>query len=424
MSSSRHPIFQSDTLTLLLTTLFLVYTIPNPVTAFLILCALAYLIIDVIAVALSRKMQAQRLIQFLHLTIILVAISLLVIAPTVLFVIKRAQTTPESFAQDSLLQVEAAARFILAGKNPYVEDYLQTPMADWKFSWAGLETNPALYHFVYTPLAFLLAVPGEGIIRPLTHWYDHRLVLLPCYLINLALINKLAGSRREANALLIAIGLNPLLITAYTSGNLEAMVLTGWLCTYLSASRKRWGLAFGSLALTIAVKQIAVVAAPFLFIYWLTSARPRTLRAILAPIAAFAGPLILLIGPFFLWHPRAFTEDTVLFVVGGLPDSWPVSGMSLQALLPSSLAMTAGLSVMRWLTLASLLVLSCYLSWRRHSLRATLAFQTIFFAIAIFFGRFVNAQYVGYLLVQLALSLWIQETAGHTSPDDSHQTDK
>lgn len=424
MSSSRYPIFKSDTLTLLLTALFLVYTIPNPVTAFLILCAMAYLIIDALGVALSHKTRIKRLVQSLQLPIILVAISLFVIAPTILFMVKRAQTTPESFAQDSLLQIEAAARFVLAGKNPYVEDYLETPMADWEFSWVGLETNPALHHFVYTPLAFLLAVPGEGIIRPLTNWYDHRLVLLPCYLINLGLIKKLAGSRREANALLIAIGLNPLLITAYTSGNLEAMVITGWLYTYLAASRKRWEPAFLSLALTIAVKQIAVVAAPFLFIYWLTTARPRTLRAILAPLAAFAGPLVLIIGPFFLWHPRAFTEDTVLFVIGGIPDSWPISGMSMQALLPSSPAIATALLAMRWLLLASLLALSCYQSWQRHSLRATLAFQTIFFAVAIFFGRFVNAQYVGYLLVQLALSLWIQKTADHTSPDGSSQTGK
>jgi uncharacterized membrane protein len=416
MSSNRHPIFQSDTLTLLLTALFLVYTVPNPVTAFLILCALAYLIIDAIALALNHKTHTERLVQSLHLTIIFVAISLFVIAPTILFMVERARATPESFAQDSLLQIEAAARFILAGKNPYVEDYLETPMADWEFSWAGLETNPALQHFVYTPLAFLAAVPGEGIIRPLTHWYDHRLVLLVCYLINLALIKKLAGSRREANALLIAIGLNPLLITAYTCGNLDAMVLTGWLCTYLSASRRRWKLAFLSLALTITIKQIAVVAAPFLFLYWLTTTRPHTRKAILAPIAAFAGPLILLIGPFFLWHPRAFIEDTVLFIMGGIPDSWPISGMSLQALLPSSSSVVATLSITRWLLLTSVLVFSCYLSWRRHSLRVTLAFQTIFFAIAIFFGRFVNAQYVGYLLVQLALSLWIQEPAGHTFP--------
>jgi hypothetical protein len=414
MSSNRRPIFQSDTLALLLTTLFLIYTIPNPVTAFLILCALAYMIIDLIAVALERETQTTHLIQLLHLTIILVATSLLVIAPTVLFMIKRAQATPESFAQDSLLQVEAAARFVLAGKNPYVEDYTETPMADWEFSWGGLETNPALRHFVYTPLAFLLAVPGEGIIRPLTGWYDHRLVLLACYLINLGLIAKLAGSRREVHALLVAIGLNPLLITAYTSGNLEAVVLTGWLCTYLFAARKRWGWAFLSLAFAVAVKQIAVIAAPFLLLYWLTTARPRALQTILAPLAAFAGPLVLFIGPFFLWHPRAFIEDTVLFVAGGIPDSWPISGMSLQALWPSSPPVPAILSTVRWLILASLLALSCYLIWRRRSLRATLALQTTFFAAAIFFGRFVNAQYVGYLLVQLALSLWIQDAVEHT----------
>jgi uncharacterized membrane protein len=180
----------------------------------------------------------------------------------------------------------------------------------------------------------------------------------------------------------------------------------------MCAIQRRWTLAFLTLGLTIATKQISAVAVPYLALHWLSVERPHTPRQVLGPIVSFVVPLVLIIGPFFLWDPHAFIEDTVLFVAGGIPDSYPVSGMSLQALLPSHPSITVALSVIGWSVLVPLLALSGYLTWRTRSLRATLAFQAAFFAIAIFFGRFVNVQYVGYLLVQVALSLWMREPAG------------
>jgi hypothetical protein len=408
-SSKGSPFWGCDTLVLLLTALFFTYVSAKVVSAILLLCALCYLLVNVIASAFRSTGRIERLVHIVYMTIIGVAISLFVLVPTVTFMIRRAQTTPSGFAQDSLLQVEAAARFVLAGQNPYVVDYLDTPVADWGRSESGSQTHPPLYHFVYTPLAFLSAVPGEAIIRPLTGWYDHRVVLLVCYLVNLVLVGQMATSHAAGRAMLVTIGLNPLLLTSYTYGNIDALVFTGWLLTYLFAVKRRWSMEFLALGLAITSKQISAVAMPFLVSYWLSVERPHTLKQVAGPVMSFVIPLVLLIGPFFVWNPQAFVEDTVLFIIGGTPDSYPVSGMSLQALLPPSPAITATLSVMRWLVLIPLLALTSYLSWRLHSLRATLAFQTAFFAVAIFLGRFVNVQYVGYLLVQLALSLWIRE---------------
>jgi len=262
-------------------------------------------------------------------------------------------------------------------------------------------------------------VPGEAIIRPLVGWYDHRVVLLACYFVNLTLVSQLAASRTTARALLVVVGLNPLLLTSYTYGNIDALVFTGWLLTYLCVIKRRWVLAFLILGLTIATKQISAVAVPYLTLHWLSVERPHTPKQIVGPIVAFVAPLAFLIGPFILWNPQAFIEDTVLFVVGDIPDSYPVSGMSLQALLSLTPSVTGALSVIGWVVLVPLLVLSSCLTWRLKSLRATLALQTAFFTIAIFFGRFVNVQYVGYLLVQLGLSLWIREPVRQALPNES-----
>ena len=409
-SEVRSSIFKSDALALLLTALFFISA--NVVGALMLLCALSYLMVSVVAFALHSTDRTEHLVNALYLVIIGVAICCFVVVPIVVFMIRRAQTAPSAFAQDSLLQIEAAARFVLAGKDPYVVDYLGTPLADWGLSESGLQTHSPLYHLVYTPLAFLLAVPGEAIIRPLTGWYDHRVMVLVCYLVNLVIIRRLAASPTAMRALVVVVGLNPLLLTSYTYGNVDALVFTGWLLTYMCAIQRRWTLAFLTLGLTIATKQISAVAVPYLALHWLSVERLHTPRQVLGPIVSFVVPLVLIIGPFFLWDPHAFIEDTVFFVVGGIPDSYPVSGMSLQALLPSHPSITVALSVIGWGVLVPLLALSGYLTWRTRSLRATLAFQAAFFAIAIFFGRFVNVQYVRYLLVQVALSLWIREPAG------------
>jgi len=150
---------------------------------------------------------------------------------------------------------------------------------------------------------------------------------------------------------------------------------------------------------------------PFLALHWLSVERPHTPKQIASPTLAFVAPLALLIGPFFLWNPRAFVEDTVLFIIGGIPDSYPIGGMSLRALLAPSQPHTQIFSILQWAVPLPLLALTGYLTWRQRSLRTTLALQTVFFAVTIFFGRFLNVQYVGYLLIQLVLSLWIREPA-------------
>ncbi len=87
----------------------------------------------------------------------LIAILVLTLAlPTVKFILLRDQSGPASYTHDGgVIQTEATIRFFLNGQNPYVEDYVDTPMAEWGFS----EYRTALYHYPYLPWTFVFSVP-------------------------------------------------------------------------------------------------------------------------------------------------------------------------------------------------------------------------------------------------------------------------
>lgn len=55
--------------------------------------------------------------------------------PALKMILLRQQSGPASYTHDGgVIQTEATIQFLLAGKNPYREDYTQTPMAEWGFS--------------------------------------------------------------------------------------------------------------------------------------------------------------------------------------------------------------------------------------------------------------------------------------------------
>ena len=65
-----------------------------------------------------------------------------VFAPSAKLVLLRQGSGPASYSHDGgVIQTEAAIDFLLQGRNPYVEDYLNTPMAEWGRSSASLTTS-------------------------------------------------------------------------------------------------------------------------------------------------------------------------------------------------------------------------------------------------------------------------------------------
>ena len=97
-----------------------------------------------------------------------------VVALSVFSILLRHVTGPASFCHDGgVIQTEEATKYVLAGENPYVEDYVDTPMAEW-----GIEFRTALYHYPYLPWTFLFSAPFYLLSQAAIGWYDQRFVYL------------------------------------------------------------------------------------------------------------------------------------------------------------------------------------------------------------------------------------------------------
>ena len=96
---------------------------------------------------------------------VLVTIVIVVVLPTLVAITQRHQTAPYRFAHDGLMQTESATQFVLAGRNPYAESYRDTPLGQWEFNIGGVRVNPALEHYAYMPLTFLLPLPVQGLAQ-------------------------------------------------------------------------------------------------------------------------------------------------------------------------------------------------------------------------------------------------------------------
>ena len=102
-------------------------------------------------------------------------IAFTVLIPTLKLATLRHENLPHSYSHDGgVIQTEATIDYFLSGKNPYIEDYRSTPMAEW-----GLEEfRTALDHYPYLPWTFVASAPVKLISDALLGWYDQRFVYL------------------------------------------------------------------------------------------------------------------------------------------------------------------------------------------------------------------------------------------------------
>ncbi|HMN31661.1 MAG TPA: hypothetical protein PKE45_26165, partial [Caldilineaceae bacterium] len=125
-----------------------------------------------LVVGLAPASRLRRRLKWLLLAVIVVTALLL---PTVKLILLRQGSGPASYAHDGgVIQTEATIQYLLQGKNPYVEDYVDTPMAEWGFS----RYRTALYHYPYLPWTFLFSAPFKLMSQAVIGWYDQRWVYL------------------------------------------------------------------------------------------------------------------------------------------------------------------------------------------------------------------------------------------------------
>jgi hypothetical protein len=345
--------------------------------------------------------------------------------PAIKLILLDAQGPRGSYSHDGgVLQTEATIQFLLQGKNPYVEDYTQTPMA----TWGHPDFRTALYHYPYLPWTFLFSAPFY-LVGQAVGFYDQRLVYLLLMTIALALVGRLAHSPRAKLALVAAIGLNPLMALDLIFGQNDLFVLC-WLIFSLVAwqhwahqpTPSRWALSLSSLCfgLACASKPTAWFFAPFYGLLLIVDQPDlltqgwrnggKALRLILQrsqwAILAFA----LVVLPYVFWNPYAFYDDVWRWSSGQGETGYQIWGWGA-----SNFVLALGLvhdrfdqwPFWRLELLCALPILLWFLTrQRRHNTLFTACWHySVFLFIFFYSSRFLNENYLSYILAFLSLGM-------------------
>lgn len=213
--------------------------------------------------------------------------------PTVKLMLLDAQGPRGSYAHDGgVLQTEATIDFFLHGKNPYVEDYTETPLA----TWGHPDFRTALYHYPYLPWTFLFSTPFYLLGNALG-FYDQRIVYLLLFSVALIIVPRLVTQPRHKLALVALVGLNPLMALDIMFGQNDVFVLC-WLLFALVAWQQ-WFSAlpkFGNHPTAKSIENQSVGESPLREQTWANS---RLLAVLCFGVACASKPTAWFFAPFF-----------------------------------------------------------------------------------------------------------------------------
>lgn len=393
---------------------------------------LLYLVAD-----LALAGRAQQRVKWGLLTFVIVTALIL---PTGKLILLRQGSGPASYTHDGgVIQTEATIQFLLEGRNPYVDDYTETPMAEWGFS----EYRTALYHYPYLPWTFLFSAPFYVAGNALG-FYDQRLIYLGLLAVALLLAPRLAQTPRTRLALVMVLALNPLMALDVIFGQNDVYVLAWLLLSLVSLAHgharaeqgkparwPRW-LSLVLFGLACASKPTAWFFAPFYGLLLLADTREGTgttwgdlLRAIPRAIVR-AWPALLTMAvavlPYVLWDAGAFYDDVWRWSSGKGDTGYQIWGWG-----GSNFVLALGLVSDRfaewpfWIT--QVVVALPLLVWflRRQQLDNTLSSASWHYGVMLlgFFyaSRFLNENYLGFILAFLAVGIFSRLVEPHTPSD-------
>ncbi|MCX6031454.1 MAG: glycosyltransferase 87 family protein [Chloroflexi bacterium] len=376
-------------------------------------CLLAYLLVH-------EFVRGERSRYWVRLTLVWILIGLTVFAPSMKLILLRQGSGPASYSHDGgVIQTEATIDFLLHGRNPYVEDYTATPMAEWGIN----EFRTALYHYPYLPWTFLFSAPFKLLADSVIGWYDQRFVYLLLFALTLLLLPGLARERSSKLLLVMLIGLNPIMGSDLIYGQNDSFVLA-WLVLSLwlwrrgqeSGRARTWGAA-AAFGLACASKPTAWFLAPF-YLFLLAGGAPADLwrrpgawlhRAARAGWPAVVAA-VLVIGPYLLWNPAAMIDDVWQWANGTSANAYQIWGWGA-----SNLTLALGWTASRFaywpFWIPQLLIgapLMGWLGWRQtreNTAGRALWSYALFLFVFFFFSRFLNENYLGYILAVLILAI-------------------
>lgn len=316
-------------------------------------------------------------------------------------------------AHDGLIQTEIAIGYLLEGKNPYTEDYINTAMADFPGREPPLTEAP-LYHNAYLPFLFLSGIPIYKLSQAILGWYDQRFVYLLAYFSVLLLLPQLVARPRDKLALIVAFGLNFLFTFYLADGRNDVLILLGLVLTTVLLARRQVAASAIVMGLAMATKHQAWFLLPFYLLYLLPRQPDRAdIKRLVRQTSPMAIVVIAVILPFLIWDTAAFIDDTVFYVIGSGSDSFPMKGWGFSTLLLATGLISSPEAAFPFIIfelLFGLLVLFLMLrrQWHNNTLQNMwLGFAAFSFTFQ-FFSRFFNDNYFVFILQLLVITTFIQ----------------
>jgi hypothetical protein len=341
------------------------------------------------------------------------------------FVILRHLTAPYQFVHDGVIQTEEAIKFFLQGKNPYAENYLNTPMALWGYgNQSSVSISAALYHFAYWPFLILFSAPFYLLAQGTLGWFDQRMLYLLMYIFTLMLLPQFARSREKVFALILFVGLQPLFFPYFTQGRNDIFVLFWLVLCLVFLKKQRWLSAFVVLAFACATKPTAWFAIPFCVIYLLGRGGFSRPRMFTLPLAAFVGVMAVVVLPFFFWDPYSFVDDVWNYTAGTSTYSYPISTFGF-----GSVALSLGLIhdkaaqfpfwMLQIVFGMPALFLLCRYQVAHNNLRTVWLGYAFLTLVVSFFSRVFNDNHVGFVISLFAIGLMTDDNTLDQSPQTS-----
>jgi len=335
-------------------------------------------------------------------------ISISVIASGVYF---RRNNYEISFTHDGLIQTEVAIQYIIDGKNPYTENFFNTPMARLPYSQMATDygatfVNPALYHIIYLPYYLFFSIPFYLLSNLMLGWYDQRFVHIIIYLLSAVVIYCLPNAKSKKLFYLVFFAFNPLFLINFTGGNNDIFVFFWIILALFFMKKEKVELSSLSLGLAVVSKHFAWPLVPFYFIYFFLQQKKLpimlNIKLLVNRTKLFWLPIIVFIVPFLVWDANSFIDDIFKYANGTSAISYPINGAGISTFLLLTGIIDSATDYFPFWMLQGIVCLPLfYFLVKKQSENNNLS-QVIFnyglllFAF-IFFSRFFHWNYIGYL---------------------------
>ncbi len=278
-------------------------------------------------------------------------------------------------------------------------------------------TSAPLYHNAYLPFLFIGSIPFYQWSRAALGWYDQRLVYVLLFAFTLLFLPLLVPTQRNKLIMLTAFGLNFLFDYYLADGRNDIVVIFGLVLTTILLARRWVVVSALVLGLTLGVKHSAWLFLPFYFIYLFPEHMTRdALRSMLRPILLLFLVTAAIFVPFLIWDAPSFFDDTITYITGSGPSSFPIKGWGLGTFLLTLRVIPTPESAFPFGFFEALFGLPTliFLLWRQrreNTLQQTWFGFAIFSFVVEFFSRFFADNYVVFILQSLVIAAFIAPKA-------------